>query len=121
MKTIKSIMMSVAVAAMAVCTTNVNAQNKKTEEVTIKTSAQCDMCKERIEKALAFEKGVKKANLDLTTKEVTVTYSPKKITVEQIKKAIAGAGYDADNVMADEKAYAKLPKCCQKGGEEQHK
>lgn len=118
MKTIKTMMMSVAVAAMVLFTTNVNAQNKKTEEVKIKTSAQCDMCKERIEKALAFEKGVKKANLDMTTKEVTVTYSPKKIKLEQVKQAIANAGYDADNVMADEKAYAKLPKCCKKGGME---
>lgn len=121
MKTIKTMMMTVAVAAMALFTTNVNAEGKKTEEVKIKTSAQCDMCKERIEKALAFEKGVKKADLDLKTKEVTVTYNPKKISVEQIKKAIAGAGYDADEVKANDAAYAKLPKCCQKGGMEEKK
>ena len=50
-------------------TGNLLAQNTgKVGEVKIKTSAQCDMCKERIEETLAFEKGVKKAELDLETK-----------------------------------------------------
>ena len=74
---------------MILLISGVFAQNSKLEEIKIKTSSQCDMCKERIEEALAFEKGVKKS-------------------------VISKVGYDADNVMADPKAYAKLDACCKK-------
>ena len=35
-------------------------KDKKLQVIKIKTSSQCNDCKERIEEALAFEKGVKK-------------------------------------------------------------
>ena len=41
---------------------------KGTETVQFKTSAVCDMCKSRIEKSMAYEKGVQAANLDVATK-----------------------------------------------------
>lgn len=84
--------------------------------IVIKTSAECGSCKKRIENALNFEKGVKKAELLVKTKEATVTFDTEKITAEKIREVIAGVGYDADNVPAQEKAYDKLPKCCKKGG-----
>ena len=84
------------------------------ETVKIKTSAQCETCKANIEKALSFTKGVKGANLDVDTKVVTVEYDPSKTTVEKIRLAISKAGYDADDVKADPKAYAKLKECCKK-------
>lgn len=82
----------------------------------IKTSAQCESCKERIENKLNFTKGIKNATLDLKTKVVTIIYDTEKIKPEEIKAAISKVGYDADEVPANEKAYGKLPKCCQKGG-----
>ncbi len=90
------------------------AQNAKTTEIDIKVSSQCSMCKETIEKTLAFEKGVVKSNLDLETHVVKVTYKTGKTTPEAIRKAISLAGYDADDVAADPKAYAKLSDCCKK-------
>jgi periplasmic mercuric ion binding protein len=87
---------------------------KKTEEVIIKTSAQCEMCKEKIEKEVLYEKGVKSAVLNLETNELKVEYKPEKTNPENIRKAIARVGYDADDVKADEKAYEKLPYCCKK-------
>jgi copper chaperone CopZ len=90
------------------------ATDGKFETIKIKTSSQCDMCKERIEEALAFEKGVKKAELDVETQICTVTYKTKKTTPEKIRKAISKVGYDADDVAADHKAYAKLDACCKK-------
>lgn len=86
--------------------------------VKIKTSAICKMCKERIEKKLAFTKGVTDVNLNLDDKVVTVAYNSKKTSVEQIKKAINETGYDADDMPKDEKAHGKLPSCCQKGSQE---
>lgn len=82
--------------------------------VKIKTSAVCEMCKETIEKALAYEKGVKESNLDVNSKIVTVTFDPKKTTVEKIRIALTLTGYDADTLMADKKAYDNLNACCKK-------
>jgi periplasmic mercuric ion binding protein len=89
---------------------------KKESEVKIQTSAQCEMCKTRIEKDMAFEKGVKSAELDLETKVLTVTYNEKKTDREKLRNAVTKIGYDADDMEADPKAYSKLPECCKKGG-----
>ena len=88
----------------------------KDKEVKIKTSAICTMCKARIERNLAFEKGVKEATLDVDTKVVTVKYNPAKTDVAKLKANITKTGYDADEVVADPKGYDKLPSCCKKGG-----
>lgn len=90
------------------------AQTGKFKEIKIKTSAQCEMCKETIEEAMAFEKGIKSAELDLDTKMLTVKYKPQKTDPKTIKKAIAREGYDADEVKTDPKAYEKLEACCKK-------
>ena len=87
---------------------------EKNVEIKIKTSAVCGMCKDRIEQGLAFEKGIKDVSLDLETKICTIKYNPSKTTPDDIRKAISGLGYDADDVAADEKAYEKLPACCKK-------
>lgn len=92
----------------------------KSETVKIKTSAICEMCKETIEKKLAFTKGVTESNLNLDDKVVTVIYNPKKTDVQRIKKSISEAGYDADEVVADEKGYGKLPDCCKKDAKPHH-
>ncbi|MDW8295655.1 MAG: heavy metal-associated domain-containing protein [Raineya sp.] len=84
------------------------------QEVQIKTSAICGMCKKKIEKDLSYEKGVVSADLNVETKIVTVKYNPKKTNVTKIKKAINKAGYDADELPANPKAYKKLPECCKK-------
>jgi len=99
---------------MVLLTAGLYATDGKFAEIEIKTSSQCDMCKERIEEALAFEKGVKAAELDLESKIVTVTYKTNKTSPEKIRKAISKVGYDADDVPADPKAYAKLDACCKK-------
>ena len=96
------------------------AAGPKSETIRIKTSSQCDMCKERIEEVLAFERGVKSSELDLETQVVTVTYKAGKTTPEKIRKAISKVGYDADDVPADEKAYKKLPACCKKPEDPDH-
>jgi periplasmic mercuric ion binding protein len=88
----------------------------KLDTIIIKTSAQCGDCKERIESALNFCKGVKYANLDLENKMATCVYKPKKTTPDKLKHAIAAVGYDADDVKANFEAVLRLPKCCQPGG-----
>ncbi len=99
---------------MALLSTGAYSQDNKLAEVKIKTSSQCYDCKARIEEALTFEKGVKKSELDVESKIVTVSYRKNKTSPEKIRTAISKAGYDADDVAADPKAYSKLPACCQK-------
>ena len=86
----------------------------QTDTVRIKTSAVCEQCKDKIENDLSFEKGVKKVNLDLGTKEVMVVYNTQKTTPAKIAEAITKIGYDADGLKADAKAFKKLPDCFQK-------
>jgi copper chaperone CopZ len=111
MKTLKTIML-VIIASLTL--TNVHAQTSKTDVVEIKVSSQCNECKETIEKALAFEKGISKSNVDLETNTVKVTYKPGKTTPDKIRKAISEAGYDADDVAANPKSYENLSDCCKK-------
>jgi periplasmic mercuric ion binding protein len=89
----------------------------KYEKVSIQTSAVCGMCKERLEKNMAFEKGVKSVSLDDKTKILTIEFRSGKTDKEKLKKAITKIGYDADDLVADQKAHDKLPACCQKGNE----
>ena len=88
----------------------------KTEVVTIKTSAVCESCKARIEKALKSSDGVVEAKLNLDDKKVVVKYNPEKTNPDQIRTVIANTGYDADNVKKSDDGFKKLPHCCQKGG-----
>jgi periplasmic mercuric ion binding protein len=85
-----------------------------TEQVQIKTSAVCDMCKARLEKALAYEKGVQTAQLDVASQVLTVSYRADKTTPEALRAAVSATGYDADATTANAKAYDRLPECCKK-------
>jgi periplasmic mercuric ion binding protein len=91
-----------------------DAKPAKQAELKVKTSAQCGQCKDRLERAMAFEKGVISSSLNLEDKVFTVVYKPAKTTPELIRRAISKTGYDADDVAADIKAYDKLPPCCKK-------
>ena len=91
------------------------ADKGKDETVKSKTSAICEMCKERIEKNLAYTKGVSDVNLNLDDKVVTITFNGKKTNSKKLKEVIMKTGYDADEVVADQKAHDKLQECCQKG------
>ena len=95
-------------------------RDDKEKEVKIKTSAICGMCKARIERNLAFEKGVKESTLDVKSKIVTIKYNPAKTDAAKLKANISKTGYDAEEVPADEAGYAKLPSCCKNGGSMDH-
>ena len=90
-------------------------QLKVVEKVVIKTpTVQCESCKARLEKYMSREPGVSSVKVDYKKKTTTITYLTDRNNIEQLKTAIANAGYDADDVTAEESAYKKLPKCCKK-------
>jgi len=88
--------------------------DKKNTLVVIKTSAQCEMCKERIFSELNMHKGVKKIELSLETQELTVIYNGVKTSENELREAISEIGYSADDIKPVKEAYENLPKCCKK-------
>ena len=95
-------------------------KSKSKETIVIKTTIYCDHCKEcescggLLQKDLSFDKGIKLVKLDEKEMTITVTFNPKKITADAIRKKISKYGFDADDVKADAEAYAKLDECCRK-------
>lgn len=92
-----------------------NAQQKKPVTVKIATpTVQCDNCKKKIENFMKHEEGITKVNVDYKKKITTVTYLGDRTNIENVKTGIANAGYDADDVKANDDSYKKLPTCCKK-------
>ena len=90
-------------------------QTKAVLTATIKTpNALCADCKARIETYLKRYDGVYEINVNYRKGETKVKYITDRTDIEQIKTAIANAGYDADDVPAEEGAYKRLPKSCKK-------
>jgi len=107
-------LLSVSPAARAQMAPAAQAATNGVATVKFKTSAVCEMCKARIEKSLAYEKGVQSAVLDVPTQVVTVTYKTDKTTPAALRTAVQKTGYDADDLTADARAYNRLPDCCKK-------
>jgi hypothetical protein len=81
----------------------------KTEK--IKVSGECGMCKKKIEKA-AKDAGASFAEWSTDSKMLTVKYANSSTNAAKIEKAVAGVGYDTQNVKATDEAYNNLHECC---------
>jgi mercuric ion binding protein len=93
-----------------------NAQPVKAQlTAKIKTpTVGCEECKSRIETYLNRYDGILSIVVNWRGKVTTVKYLTDRTDIEQIKTAIANAGYDADDVPANEESYKRLPKTCKK-------
>ena len=95
--------------------TAANAQTKALQTLKISTpTVQCEMCKKKIETYLKRYDGITMINVNYKKKETTVKYLTDRINDEEIKTAIANAGYDANDVPANPESYKRLPICCKK-------
>ncbi len=79
---------------------------------TFKVWGNCGMCKKTIEKSLDVD-GVSMADWSTETNMIIVSYDINKISLDQIQKNIAAAGYDNEKYKGDSGAYNNLPECCQ--------
>ena len=113
MKILKSLLVVVTLVFVSFGA-NAQAQNKNEQTLKVKTSAVCDMCKMTLEKAMAYEKGVKSSSLDVDSKILTVVFDSRKTNPDNIRKAVNETGYDADDKPASERAYKRLDDCCKK-------
>jgi copper chaperone CopZ len=105
----KSLLTMIAITMLSITTTFAQIKNSKTE--TLKVYGNCEMCKEKIEKAGA-QKNVSKVLWSEETSMATITYDSKKTNADAILKKIALVGYDSDNFLAPDAVYKKLPGCC---------
>ena len=88
-----------------------SANNIKIDEIIIPT-AQCNMCVANIGNALNGVDGILKYKVELETDQVKIKYNTDKISLQGIEQLISKAGYQANNLPADEDAYNKLAMCC---------
>lgn len=86
-------------------------RNRKTITTKFKVWGNCGKCKIRIEKSLKI-KGVKKAEWNMDTKLLSVTFNPKQINITQIHEKILSTGHDTSEYFTETKLYKKLPACC---------
>lgn len=86
------------------------------QELVVKSTIICEMCKETIEDGLAYTDGIKSTRVDVDANEITVKYKANKISETEVKKAITELGYAAGEMPANKEAYDKLDGCCKAGG-----
>jgi copper chaperone CopZ len=83
-----------------------------TKKETVKVWGNCGMCKKTIEKSLKGVEGIESASWDKSAKILSVSYDDSKISMKKIEEKVAAAGYDTQNVKANDAAYENLAKCC---------
>lgn len=92
----------------------VKGQEKKNKNAkyNMEVRGNCDMCKNRIEKAALSVKGVKVATWYTNQQDLHLILDENKCSVEQVSEAIADVGHDTEKMKATDKAYANLHGCC---------
>ncbi len=106
-KQIFSLMLTVFVLASSM----VVAQTKKTgnEKVVFDVNMHCGSCQQKIEKNIAFEKGVKAMEVSLENKTVALTYDASKTDADKLQAALVKLGYKA-SVKADKACAGEVAK-----------
>jgi membrane fusion protein, copper/silver efflux system len=82
------------------------------EHAVFKVSGNCEMCKDRIEKAALSASGVKYALWDISSKKITLDFDSNLTSLSTIQKSIAKSGHDTELFKADDVTYKLLPDCC---------
>ena len=89
-----------------------SASSQSIQHASFSVSGNCDLCKERIEKAAKSVKGVSSAAWDDKTKQIHVEFDGKETSLDDIQKAIAKVGHDTEKYKASIESYNTLPECC---------
>jgi copper chaperone CopZ len=114
----KKLLKSTIVLITLLLLSNTTFAQKSNQKAVIKTTLNCDHCKECETCGLKFKtemikiKGVKMYELDDKAMTFTIYYNAKKTNLQTIKEAISKLGYDADDVKATPEGLATLDGCC---------
>lgn len=83
-----------------------------TVEINLAGNMLCKMSSSIIKKSLHKVDGVKKIDIDVNAKTVTIDYDDSKTNLTALEKALTKAGFNANDKEADMAGYDSLPKCC---------
>lgn len=109
--------------AIIITTVSVRAQvmQQKTVWATISVpQMKCWECKDKLQKALlreggrGNEGGIFQVIINTSSATVRIQYTPDRFNVDDLRTAIADAGFDADSIKAFDEPYAKLPPACKR-------
>ena len=95
MKRVFLMMLCSVFAFSTVFAQSVKKNEKETVTFNVKNMS-CDNCVKKIEKNIAFEKGVTDLQCQLASKTVKVTYRTDKTTEKQLVAAFKKIGYEAE-------------------------
>ena len=102
---------SIICVLFALATTQAQ-EKKKNAKISLEVDGVCMMCKKRIEKAALNLKGVKFANWNVNSHELTVIMDERKTSEQLICEGMAKVGHDTKIVKATQEAYDNLHPCC---------
>jgi len=106
----KKTLLIIAILFIGVST---QAQKKnKNAKITFEVNGICEMCKERIEKAVLKTKGVKFCSWSIETHQLSLIMDERKVDELTIHKNIAAVGHDTKKIKATDEAYNNLHSCC---------
>lgn len=88
------------IGLLILCSSITFAKTKAENDTTVHflVSMDCMACKQKIEKNIAFEKGVKTLDVNLAEKTVKVKYNKQKNNPELLKQAIEKLKYEVEIV-----------------------
>ena len=101
-----------AALLFSICAMNFSFAQTAVKKENIKVWGNCGTCKKNIEKA-ARSAGATTASWNEDSKQLKVSYAVNKTSSATIQQSIAKAGYDTQDLTADNTAYSKLMTCCQ--------
>lgn len=85
-------------------------KSKKIETMTCWASLDCESCQDKVEKNIAFEKGVKDLEVDLKSKLIKISYRPNKTSPQKLEKAIQDLGFKTEIVAEKEEKETEKEK-----------
>lgn len=103
--------LSIIIAAIFSLAINSNEAFSQETDTTLIVNGVCGMCEEKIEKA-ALNEGAEKADWDVESHVLTLSFDSEKTSLESISEAINKVGYDTEFESAGEEAYNGLHPCC---------
>jgi|SRR5690606_28471334 len=95
-----------------VLATAVGTAQDRNKKMAFEVNGLCQMCKARIEKAALGVSGVKYANWDIPSHQLSLVVDERKTDAMKIKSAIAAVGHDTKELKATQESYDKVHPCC---------
>ncbi len=96
----KNLLVMFLAVVMVAATSNANDLARK-QTVVFKVNMTCGGCVAKVEKNIAFEKGVKDLKVNLENKTVEVTFLSKKTNVENLNAAFTKLGFTSSVVKGE--------------------